>query len=34
MEPGPDWDIDGNAGFKMAAAAVKSIYNLINITQA
>ena len=34
MEPGPDWDIDDNAGFKMAAAAVKSIYNLINITQA
>ena len=34
MKPGPDRDIDDNASFKMAAAAVKSIYNLINITQA
>ena len=34
VEPGLDWNIDGNACFKMAVAAVKSICNLINITQA
>ena len=34
MEPTPDGYINDNAGFIMAAAAVKSINDLINITQA
>ena len=34
MEPTPEWYVNDNAGFKIAAAAVKSIVNLVNITQA
>ena len=34
MKPSPYGDIDDNASFKMAGSTVKSIYNLINITQA